>query len=61
MSSLRQGFQEMGQSCGTEASFRWLDGADESPLIQQVKRRVLDVCPVGAGAQVLDVGGGLGH
>jgi ubiquinone/menaquinone biosynthesis C-methylase UbiE len=61
VSSLHQGFQETGQSGGTEAVFRWLDGADESPLIQQVKRRMLDVCPVGAGDQVLDVGCGLGH
>lgn len=61
MSSLHQGFQGTGQPGGTEAIFRWLDGADESPLIQQVKRRMLEICPVGAGAQVLDVGCGLGH
>jgi ubiquinone/menaquinone biosynthesis C-methylase UbiE len=61
VSSLHQGFQEPGQSGSTEAVFRWLDGADESPLIQQVKRRMLDVCPVAAGDQVLDVGCGLGH
>jgi ubiquinone/menaquinone biosynthesis C-methylase UbiE len=61
VSSLHQGFQETGQPGGTEAIFRWLDGADESPLIQQVKRRMLEICPVGAGAQVLDVGCGLGH
>jgi ubiquinone/menaquinone biosynthesis C-methylase UbiE len=61
VSSLHQGFQETGESGGTEAVFRWLDGADESPLIQQVKRRMLDVCPVGEGDQVLDVGCGLGH
>lgn len=61
VSSLHQGFQETGQSGGAEAIFGWLDRADESPLIQQVKRRMLDVCPVGAGDQVLDVGCGLGH
>lgn len=61
MSSLHQDFQETGQSGGTEAMFRWLDGADESPLIQQVKRRMLDICPVRAGDHVLDVGCGLGH
>ena len=32
-----------------------------SPLILQVKRRMLEVCPVGEGDQVLDVGCGLGH
>jgi ubiquinone/menaquinone biosynthesis C-methylase UbiE len=61
VSSLHQGFQETGEPGDTEAVFRWLDGADESPLIQQVKRRMLDVCPVGEGDQVLDVGCGLGH
>ena len=61
MSSLHQGFQQAGESGGTEAVFRWLDGADESPLIQQVKRRMLDICPVAAGDRVLDIGCGLGH
>jgi len=61
VSSLHQGFQETGEPGGTEAVFRWLDGADESPLIQQVKQRMLDVCPVRAGDHVLDVGCGLGH
>jgi ubiquinone/menaquinone biosynthesis C-methylase UbiE len=61
VSSLHQGFQETGQPGDSEALFRWLDGADESPLVQQVKRRMLEVCPVTAGGQVLDVGCGLGH
>ena len=61
MSSVHQGFQETDESIDTGAVFRWLDGADANPLIQQVKRRMLDVCPVGEGDQVLDVGCGLGH
>jgi ubiquinone/menaquinone biosynthesis C-methylase UbiE len=61
VSSLHEGFQQTGQPADTEALFRWLDDADESPLIQQVKRQMLEVCPVAAGDQVLDVGCGLGH
>jgi ubiquinone/menaquinone biosynthesis C-methylase UbiE len=61
VSSLHQGFQEAGESAGTEATFRWLDRADGSPLIQQVKQHMLDICPVAPGDQVLDVGCGLGH
>jgi ubiquinone/menaquinone biosynthesis C-methylase UbiE len=61
VSSVHQGFQETDESIDTGAVFRWLDGADANPLIQQVKRRMLDVCPVGEGDQVLDVGCGLGH
>ena len=61
MSSLHQGFQETGPSADTEATFRWLDRVDEHPLAHQLKRRMLDVCPVRAGDQVLDVGCGLGH
>jgi ubiquinone/menaquinone biosynthesis C-methylase UbiE len=61
VSSLHGGFQETGQPCGTEAVFRWCDAAEENPLIHQVKRQMLEVCPVAAGDQVLDVGCALGH
>src|SRR6516225_1928657 len=61
MSSVHQGFQEPGPSADTEAIFGWLDRADGNPLVQQLKRRMLDVCPVAAGDHVLDVGCGLGH
>ncbi len=61
MSSLHQGFRETSQSADTEAAFRWLDGADGHPLVQQIKRLMLAACPIGAGDQVLDVGCGLGH
>ena len=61
VSSLHEGFQQTGQSAGTEATFGWLDRMDGNPLVRQVKRRMLDACPVGEGDQVLDVGCGLGH
>jgi ubiquinone/menaquinone biosynthesis C-methylase UbiE len=61
MSSLHQGFQPAGQPGETEAVFTWLDRMDGNPLIQQVKRQMLDACPVRAGDHVLDVGCGLGH
>ena len=61
MSSLHQGFQQTGQAADLEATFGWLDRMDPNPSIQQIKRRMLDVCPVGEGDHVLDVGCGLGH
>ena len=61
MSSLHQGFQEAGQSIDAEATFRWLDRVDGHPLAEQIKARMLEICPVAAGDQVLDVGCGLGH
>lgn len=60
MSSLHHDFQH-GGAADAEASFGWLDRADAHPIIQQIKQRLLDVCPVGAGDQVLDVGCGIGH
>lgn len=61
MSSLHQGFQATDQPTDTETIFRWLDRMNENPLILQVKRQMLDVCPVREGEHVLDVGCGLGH
>ena len=61
MSSLHESFQPGVQPGDSEVTFRWLDRMDENPLLQQVKRQMLDTCPVGEGDQVLDVGCGLGH
>jgi ubiquinone/menaquinone biosynthesis C-methylase UbiE len=59
--SLHRGFQDTSQIADVEATFRWLDRADGHPLIQEVKRRMLELRPVRAGDQVLDVGCGIGH
>jgi ubiquinone/menaquinone biosynthesis C-methylase UbiE len=61
VSSLHESFQQTGQPADTEAAFGWLDRMDGHPLIQQVKRQMLEVCPIGEGDHVLDVGCGLGH
>lgn len=61
MSSLHESFQRTGQSSDTEATFRWLDRMDGNPVVQQIKRQMVEICPVGEGDQVLDVGCGLGH
>jgi len=59
--SLHQGFQDARQLVDVEATFRWLDQVDQHPLAQELKRRMLELCPVRTGDQVLNVGCGLGH
>jgi ubiquinone/menaquinone biosynthesis C-methylase UbiE len=61
MGSLHRGFQQRGESVDSEAAFAWLDRAHASPLIQAIEQRMLELCPITAGAHVLDVGCGLGH
>ena len=40
---------------------RWLDRIDAHPLTAQLKQSMLELCPVGAGDRILDVGSGVGH
>jgi ubiquinone/menaquinone biosynthesis C-methylase UbiE len=61
MASLHRGFQQSGASVDSESAFAWIDRADTSPLIQAIKQRMLELCPISPGAHVLDVGCGLGH
>lgn len=61
MSSLHHDFQRGDAAADAEATFGWLDRADAHPVIRKIKQRLLAVCPVGDGDQVLDVGCGIGH
>jgi ubiquinone/menaquinone biosynthesis C-methylase UbiE len=61
VSGLHRDFQEHSGGADSEAAFAWLDRADASPVIQAIKQRMLEECPIHRGDQVLDVGCGLGH
>ena len=61
MSSLLGGFQHSSQIADVTALFRWLDHADGMAPIQQIKRLMLEACPISTGDRVLDVGCGVGH
>jgi ubiquinone/menaquinone biosynthesis C-methylase UbiE len=60
MSNLQQGFQGADEPTAAASLFRWLELADAQPHIQEIKRRMLALGPVGAGDRVLDVGCGIG-
>ena len=59
--SLHQTFQSNDPALDIEAMVRWLERVDAHPLTAQLKRAMLELCPVGAGDRVLDVGCGVGH
>jgi ubiquinone/menaquinone biosynthesis C-methylase UbiE len=61
VTSLHKQFQDGHEPADIEATFRWLDEIDRNPLAQAFKVRMLELCPVSAGNQVLDVGCGLGY
>ena len=60
MESLHQTFQR-DDAVDVDAMVRWLDRVDAHPLVGEYKQKMLELCPVGAGDGVLDVGCGVGH
>jgi ubiquinone/menaquinone biosynthesis C-methylase UbiE len=59
MSNLQKGFQGAGEP-DAASLLRWLEFADAQPAVQEVKRQMLMLGPVGAGDRILDVGCGIG-
>lgn len=58
MEDFRQGFRGPERPLDL---FEFLDEVDTIPTIREIKGRMLELCPIGVGEKVLDVGCGLGH
>jgi len=61
MADIHRGFENVDASPEERSFFEFLDFANEQPSIAAYRERMLDLCPVGDGSSVLDVGCGLGH
>jgi ubiquinone/menaquinone biosynthesis C-methylase UbiE len=61
MSDIQEGFREVDRAADRGFFFEFLDEANAEPSLQRYRRRMAELCPVEAGARVLDIGCGLGH
>jgi len=61
MADIHRGFENVDATSEERSFFEFLDFANEMPSIAAYRERMLDLCPVGDGSRVLDVGCGLGH
>jgi ubiquinone/menaquinone biosynthesis C-methylase UbiE len=60
MADFHRGFEDVDRSADQQSFFRFLDLAGSLPSIAKYRGWMLQLCPSGEGATVLDVGCGLG-
>ena len=60
MQDIFKGFQDVNQAAEWERLVHLLDAQEELDCVKECKRLMLELCPVGEGDRVLDVGCGVG-